>query len=993
MLPPKLHSNVFPQTTNHKPPTDAQKRLARQHLETFDLYGKTQDPMPDIDLELPHLTGRDIKEHFRVLGLEQSEPFWSMANKFAEAEIPEMPKEWVLKEGWHRYDKNGKGTPVDYPDADALVLDTEVLYKISHCPIMAVAVSPHHWYSWLSPGIWSHNLNTLINLGNPDTERIIIGHHVAYDRARILEEYRFKPTKYAFIDTMSLHSAVGGLSSQQRPTWRVMQRERQAWESRLEEKRLTGDMDVEKMLSADKNRPKHWCDVSTMSSLKAASKLYLGQDIDKTRREEFFSGTDVSIFRDDTVLRNALSYCAEDVRTTFHLFQIIFPQYLEKCPHPASFAGMLHMGKGYLPVTQQWQKYLETADEKFNQVYEAIETFLLQRANEVLTTVGKEEALKDPWLKHLDWSTSAPNPKDYDDAIEDRKNDLTSRPSKHLPKWYKSLWDTKLKRMRLTSTMRIAPYLLKLQWKGYPLYHMKQFGWTYYIPKHNIPTEILSPPLQFSTDPTSAKTYDPIASTDTTHTYFRLPHPEGDTKNCGNPLAKSFMPAMENGELTSRYEEVTGILRDTTQGTYWRGVRDRVQHQFVVTDQMTINGPPGQDGGKIGVILPQSIVMGTVTRRAVEPTWMTAANAKKNKIGSELKSLIKAPEGYNFVGADVDSEELWIASLLGDALFGMHGSTAIGFMTLQGSKSNGTDLHTSTGKILGIGRGNAKVFNYSRIYGAGMKHAIQLLLNFNPEMGRVEAERRAFALYARTKGSSAPSGTIGEVRSGRRSGTRIFEKFWFGGSESLMFNEMERIAKCEDPRTPVLGCGIPNSLMPKYVKDEYMTSRINWVVQSSGVDYLHLLLVSANYLFRRMQIDGRFLLSIHDEVRYMVKEEHKYLASYALQVANLWVRAAFARSVGLNDLPMNVAFFSAIDIDHCLRKEVDLDCVTPSNPTPIPPGEAIDIYALLPKLGEYQRTHRKSSILGPELASVQKMAKVLREMDVQKDEVAGREGK
>jgi DNA polymerase gamma 1 len=27
-----------------------------------------------------------------------------------------------------------------------------------------------------------------------------------------------------------------------------------------------------------------------------------------------------------------------------------------------------------------------------------------------------------------------------------------------------------------------------------------------------------------------------------------------------------------------------------------------------------------------------------------------------------------------------------------------------------------------------------------------------------------------------------------------------------------------------------------------------------------------------------------------------------------------------------------VAFFSAVDIDQCLRKEVNLDCVTPSNP-------------------------------------------------------------
>jgi hypothetical protein len=41
----------------------------------------------------------------------------------------------------------------------------------------------------------------------------------------------------------------------------------------------------------------------------------------------------------------------------------------------------------------------------------------------------------------------------------------------------------------------------------------------------------------------------------------------------------------------------------------------------------------------------------------------------------------------------------------------------------------------------------------------------------------------------------------------------------------------------------------------------------------------------------------------------------------------------FAYKLGLNDLPQSVAFFSAVDIDQCLRKEVTMDCKTPSNPT------------------------------------------------------------
>lgn len=44
-------------------------------------------------------------------------------------------------------------------------------------------------------------------------------------------------------------------------------------------------------------------------------------------------------------------------------------------------------------------------------------------------------------------------------------------------------------------------------------------------------------------------------------------------------------------------------------------------------------------------------------------------------------------------------------------------------------------------------------------------------------------------------------------------------------------------------------------------------------------------------------------------------------------------RCMFTHALGMQDLPQSVAFFSAVDIDRCLRKEVTMDCVTPSNPT------------------------------------------------------------
>lgn len=85
----------------------------------------------------------------------------------------------------------------------------------------------------------------------------------------------------------------------------------------------------------------------------------------------------------------------------------------------------------------------------------------------------------------------------------------------------------------------------------------------------------------------------------------------------------------------------------------------------------------------------------------MEPTWLTASNARvgialaahpkirpvwlsltdlcvhvqRDRVGSELKAMVQVPPGYHLVGADVDSQELWIAAVLGEAHFaGMHGS-------------------------------------------------------------------------------------------------------------------------------------------------------------------------------------------------------------------------------------------------------------------------------------------------------------------------------
>jgi hypothetical protein len=59
-----------------------------------------------------------------------------------------------------------------------------------------------------------------------------------------------------------------------------------------------------------------------------------------------------------------------------------------------------------------------------------------------------------------------------------------------------------------------------------------------------------------------------------------------------------------------------------------------------------------------------------------------------------------------------------------------------------------------------------------------------------------------------------------------------------------------------------------------------------------------------SYLIDKYNISARYMISIHDEIRYLVKEEDAHRVALALQIGNLWTRAYFAHRVGIDDLPL-----------------------------------------------------------------------------------------
>ncbi|KAF5851906.1 hypothetical protein GGP41_000651 [Bipolaris sorokiniana] len=935
-----IHHQVFPGAETKPPPELIS--LSKDHLTRHDLLGKNQDQSPPVGFDMPELQGTTLDEHFYKLGMDAAEPYLGMAKRLVWANPPPRPKQWVRQSGWTKYNSDGTTEAVQVPDETMLVFDTEVMWKETSFACMACAASPTAWYAWLSPWLLgeSESDRHLIPFGDTSTPRVIVGHNIGYDRARIAEEYSISQSKNAFVDTMSLHVASNGMCSRQRPSWMKHQKSREQ-----RDKTATADenADLSSVLNPDipPDEEELWMGRSAINSLRDVAQFHCNITIDKAKRE-YFGELDRAGVRD--MLDELLDYCAADVEITHRVYQKVFPLFLETCPHPVSFAALRFLAAEILPVNETWDAYINNAEATYHKLDNGVKERLIALTEKALEVKDQPDVYNnDPWLSQLDWSGQEVK------MVKGKKKGDPPRPAARqkkpgMPKWYKDLFTKNDGPLNLTVRTRLTPILLRLAWDGHPLVWSDKYGWTYRVPMDEV----------FAYNEKGIKELDMSQEEnlklrdDTTHAYYKIPHKDGPLARCTNPLAKGYLQYFEKGKLGSEYAYAKEALEMNASCSYWISARDRIMSQMVVYNKEATNAPrlvssSAKTGGKVGFILPQIIPMGTITRRSVENTWLTASNAKKNRVGSELKSMVRAPKGYCFVGADVDSQELWIASLIGDATFKLHGGNAVGFMTLEGTKAAGTDLHSRTASILGISRNDAKVFNYGRIYGAGLQFASTLLRQFNPSLTDAETSKTANDLYQNTKGKKTTRKVLRE------------RPFWRGGTESFVFNRLEDFAEQERPRTPVLGAAITEALQRRYLsKGGFMTSRINWAIQSSGVDYLHLLIVSMDYLTRLYNLDCRLAITVHDEIRYLVKDKDKYKAAMALQVANVWTRAMFAQQMGINELPQSCAYFSAVDIDHVLRKEVDMDCITPSNKEAIPHGESLDIMALLEKGTEAQ---------------------------------------
>lgn len=281
MIPKSLHERIFDRKpcVSEEAVARSKHHLLSHGIDVENRRGTKL--LRNVNVDLPPLSGRNINDHFVSVATEQTEPYLSLAKSLARASLPQIPRKWRFAAGWTKYDERGVASAVAYPEEDALVFDVEVCMRDSDRPIMASAVSDTHWYSWVSERLALHQDYSIDVQGGSITsydliplepeasieeeeerhgfgggerrgerggrgreeragggeirrggegrgekgegrewrKRIVIGHNVGYDRARIKEQYLMKVSYITSHEVVRRQENFSSSRARKRSSW------------------------------------------------------------------------------------------------------------------------------------------------------------------------------------------------------------------------------------------------------------------------------------------------------------------------------------------------------------------------------------------------------------------------------------------------------------------------------------------------------------------------------------------------------------------------------------------------------------------------------------------------------------------------------------------------------------------------------------------------------------------------------------------------------
>ena len=831
LLSDQLHLQVLGRVPNL--PSDREVREMQANWKLSGLQDAT-DVSANVELPLPSFCGlaADLLEDASAI----ADDYMSRLDRLSAITLVKPPQGIPCNQsGWMRWTGKTWQHCQRPADGSTMVADFETVKNGVHWyPTTCVCyVLDKGWYVWQ----WaSHSdLVTSVSIGQ---NQVIVGHNVPYDRSYFSESYRADDSNYYF-DTMGAFIAVRGMSNQQIGAYKS------------------------DYYSA-------WSEETASKGLASVYNFYTKKTLEKTTRDNIITMTPKQMW---VYMPQVLPYCLEDIMATHEVFTHVYPELKMAQPSKTSFSGQMLLGQCWLPLsTKRFPEYYNRAETVYNETMASVleDIRLAYEAFKAEYGFIADEDIPQH-LQWLDWTRGL------------------SGKTKGQPKWLRTI-----KTEDVTMASRIAVAVLRMTYKGLPLYWEKH------------------PTLK-------TESGKPCEGWRTTEAF--LDNFEDADKALSFLFSEKLAKAgwFDAGILDS----TNPLLRETVAKVItcvnWTGLRSRVA-------AIRTESPEG-----FPVCVPAIVTTGTISRRAADSTWQCAPNAKKGRIGTELKTMIEAPKGYKIVGADIDGQEAWIASLFSDTLMGYCGSSSFGLTMLVGIKSQKTDVHSVIATLAGIGRTLAKNIFYGMLYGLGAKGVFSYIRKSNAAFTDSEVQEKTNYLIRMVKGVK---------RNGK----------WVDGLGSDSFNYMERLVSDAVPRTPVLGAALSLSLSTS--GKDFMTTKINWCIQSSGVDMRDILLTLCNYFFKKLNVKAKLLMPIHDEVRYLVPDSDVSGAAYALQLAHLYTRAIYIEAFGLDGIPQACAWFSGVDVDHVWRKvsspdpaengDDNAEAITPSQDAILPYGYTLN---------------------------------------------------
>lgn len=881
VLSDAMNSKVFGDDTPATTVSDKKLSSIKEEMEKFGVEFPIKNPDNFFieDFSLPQLKAGNIKDHFDQISKDLANDNIKVMKNFAYTDVPDAPDKtkFFLYAGWVKYPFDGSPEIVDGIEEDIAIYDCETFVKGSEFghPILATAVTPKAYYIWMHEAFVNAKKDyqpTLVPIGGKD--KILIAHNVAFDRARTQEAYTLGKTNLWF-DTMSAHINVSGLASGQR--WWYLQKAAK---------------------KASYKADPVWADKGSMNNLIDCYNFHCQPMIpleqeDKKIRNIFVDASSMEEFvpeRDDLI-----AYALNDVKITFELYSILFLKYIQNNPSLTTLIGHFGISSAHLPVVNDWEKWFADCEKQWEDSISRQEEILSEMAQEVYQSWNEgeltdEDIKADPWLSQLDWEANF-------------KLTKAGKPSSKwygVPKWVRSasskdLVDGKPIIEGISTKNRLSHILLRLKWNDQPIHFFTDKGWCFM-------DEELGD-------------------------YIRIPHTDGEGVNVGGVLTKDYADDFESGQLSSDLPEARELIKLAINVAYWTSVRSRVREQLVEV----INTPEGEP---FKMIVPAAVPHNTSTNRAGENLWLTVPDPKYDKIGSEIKTRVQAPEGYVFVQSDFDAQEAVVASIFADSYHKVAGSTQFSHSILAGSKDDGTDMHSMTAKAIGISRAIAKGCNYGMLYGCGAKTLANTIRKGNKNIPMKQAVEMGNKLIKIKKGEKAS----------RTSQTLI------GGSDSYAYNEMARIANLPVPINPLSGTKMSTAFRPSSVGTDFWTMRNNWCIQSTGSAMLHAFMTAMEWLNKEYGLDAEFCMSVHDSILYLCPESQAEKVAALFQVAHAWCWAWMRYNYDIYELPVANAWLSSIEIDSIFRKAATANTKTVSQQKTEPDGQSRTIQELIPTL-------------------------------------------